>query len=96
MKCALEAFGQTVAKGYLGLLLLTVFSYPLIFVGGFLTLVAYVLDHAGLSRLLGLSGLIAYLVFSFVTAMFFSVYAWPHVSPVIGKVMDQLGEAAKS
>ena len=96
MKRALEAFGQTVAKGYLGLLLLTVFSYPLIFVGGFLTLVAYFLDNAGLSRLLGLSGLIGYLVFSFVTALFFSVYTWPHVSPVIDKVMEQLGEAAKS
>jgi hypothetical protein len=96
MKRALEAFGLAVAKAYFGFLLTIVYAFPIIFVGGFLALLAYVLDHAGLSRLLGLSGLIAYLVFSFVAALFFSVYAWPHVSPVIDKVMDQLGEAAKS
>jgi hypothetical protein len=88
MKRALEAFGLTVAKTYLGSLV--------IFVGGLLWLLAYVLDHVGLSQPLGAAGLIGYLVFCFVAALFFLVYAWPHVSPVVGKVLDQLGDASKS
>jgi hypothetical protein len=96
MKRALEAAGLTVAKAYFGLLLTIVYAFPVIFVGGLLWLLAYVLDHAGLTQPFGAAGLIGYLVFCFVAALFFSVYAWPHVSPVIDKVMDQLGEAAKS
>jgi hypothetical protein len=96
MKRALEAFGLNVAKAYLGFLLCIVYAFPVIFVGGLLWLLAYVLDHSGLTQPLGAAGLIGYLVFCFVTGLFFSVYASPHASPVISKVMDQLGEASKS
>ena len=49
MKRALS-FGLTVAKTYLGFLLCIVCAFPVIFVGGFLALLAYVLDHAGLTQ----------------------------------------------
>lgn len=52
-----EAAGRTVAQTYLGFLAVSVLAYPLIFVGGLLTLMAYVLDHLGVSRLLGVAGM---------------------------------------
>jgi hypothetical protein len=93
MKRALEAFGLTVTKGYLGLLSLTVFAYPVIFVGGLIVLLAYVSDHVGLSRLLGVAGLFVFVVVCIGLVVFFQVYVWPHTKPVTDKVLDQLGKA---
>jgi hypothetical protein len=46
--------------------------------------------------LLGLAGLFVFVVISFGIALFFSVYAWPHIRPVINKVLDQLGWGSES
>jgi hypothetical protein len=96
MKRALEAFGRNVAKTYLGLLLCIVYVFPVIFVGAFIALLAYVFDHIGLGRLIGITELILFVVISFAAALFFSAYVWPLVSAAIGNVMDELGEASKS
>jgi 4-hydroxybenzoate polyprenyltransferase len=45
---------------------------------------------------LGKGALLGLFVVGFGIALFFSVYVWPRVGPVIGKVMDQLGDASKS
>lgn len=87
---ALEAVGRNVAKFYLGLLALAVLAYPFIFVLAAIALLAFIFDHIGLSRLLGFPGLLVFVVISFGMALFFSVYVWPHISPVTGKVFDQL------
>jgi hypothetical protein len=44
---------------------------------------------------LGRSALVGLFVIGFGVALFFSVYVWPRVSEVIGKIIDQLGEASK-
>jgi hypothetical protein len=94
MKRALEAFGLFVARAYLSALIAAVYAFPLIFVGGLLWLLDRVFVYAGLYHLLGgVVGSISYLALCFAVALFFSVYSWPHVREVIGKVIDQLGKA---
>jgi hypothetical protein len=66
-----------------------IFAYPVIFVGAGIALLAYVLDEIGLHRLLGLAGLFIFVVISFGVVWFFLAYAWPHISPVVDRVLDQ-------
>jgi len=92
MKRALEA--------YLVALLLIVRVFPGIFVFAVWALLAlilgFIMDSLELSRTLIVYALVGLFVVGFGVALFFSVYAWPRLSEVIGKIMDQLGEASKS
>jgi len=100
MKHMLEAFGSGVAKPYLGSLAIIVSFFPAIFVCAIWALLGYVLgsiiDSLELSGALGVYAVVGMFVIGFGVALFFSVYVWPRVSDVISKVLDQLGEAAKS
>jgi hypothetical protein len=93
MKHMLEAFARGFAKTYLGLLVIIVYIFPAIFVCAAWALLAFIVDSLELN---GLYGLGLFVIGFFGMVVFFGVYVWPRVSDVIGKVMDQLGEAIKS
>jgi hypothetical protein len=99
MQRALEAFSRG-ANTYQGVLVIVVYVFPVISVFAAWALLGYILgyimDSLELSRAFGKGVLVGLFVVGFGMALFFSVYVWPRVSPVIGKVMDQLGEAIKS
>jgi hypothetical protein len=98
MKRALEAFGRTVAQTYLAAVAITVYAFPVIFVIAMWALVGYalafIMDGLGVSRALGKGVLVVVFGIGFGVALFFSVYVWPRVSEVIGKIFDLIGEAA--
>jgi hypothetical protein len=100
MKRMLEAFSRGVANTYLGALAITVFFFPAIFVVATWALLGYILgfiiDSLELNRALGVYALVGFFVVGFSLALFFSVYVWPRVSEVIGKIIDQLGEATRA
>jgi hypothetical protein len=95
MKRALEAFSRTVAQAYLATLMLITYAFPVIFVFAAWVVLGIIIDSLELSRALGKGVLIGLFVIGFGMALFFSVYVWPRVSPMIGKVMDALGETEK-
>ena len=84
----LDRAGRWVAELYITTLVLVVFAFPFIFCAGPIFLAAWLLD-VGSGRL-GLFG--AFLVFWFFALLFFSVFAWPHISPRIGKALDELSK----
>jgi hypothetical protein len=98
MKRTLEAFGRTVARTYLAALAIVVYAFPVIFVIAMWALVGYalafIMDGLGVSRTLGKGVLVVVFGIGFGAALFFSVYVWPRVSEVIGKIFDLIGEAA--
>ena len=91
LKEKLDRAGRWLARLYISTLALTIFAFPLIFAAGFIFLAAIVADALGLQHF-GLLSLGLFAAFCFLSLLFFSVYAWPHISPVTAKVTDQLKE----
>jgi hypothetical protein len=91
LKEKLDGAGRWLARLYISTLALTILAFPFIFGVGFIFLAALVADALGLQHF-GLLSLGLFAAFCFLSLLFFSVYAWPHISPVIAKVTDQLKE----
>ena len=70
---------------YIGPLGLTVWAFPAIFVVGFTFLAAFILDAVGVGRI-GIAALALFIVLWFAAFLFFSAFAWPHISPTIDKI----------
>jgi DNA-binding XRE family transcriptional regulator len=82
---ALNSAGKSIASLYIAFLFLAIFfAFPVIFVGGFIFLEAFIFDAVGLGHL-GI-GLISFFGISLFWVVFFSAYAWPHIAPLIDEL----------
>lgn len=90
IKAALAKAGKGTARLYISTLWLVIFVFPLIFCGGFIFAGAMIADGLGVGHL-GLTGLFLFVGASLLGVLFFSVFAWPHVSSEVGRALDALG-----
>ena len=85
----LDSAGRWAARLYISTLALTVLVFPFIFGAGFIFGAAFACDALGLQHF-GIISLGVFAVGCFLALLFFSAYAWPHISPVVSKAFDQL------
>jgi hypothetical protein len=87
MKETFNRAGKWLARLYIGFVSLVVFMFPLVFGAGFIFLTAWTADALLPHSLLVLAFVAVFCLFGLV---FFSAFAWPHISPVVDKLLDVL------
>ncbi|HUI13125.1 MAG TPA: hypothetical protein VL048_06615 [Xanthobacteraceae bacterium] len=89
IKATLSKAGKETARLYIEILYLGILVFPVIFCRGSIFVMAMIADGIGLGHF-GLLGLLIFVCFSFIAVAFFSIFAWPHISPEVGKALDTL------
>jgi hypothetical protein len=89
IKATLAKAGKVTAWLYVSTLCLSILIFPLIFCGGLIYIAAMIVDGVGFGHF-GIAGLLLFFGASFLALLFFSIFAWPHISPVVGKALAVL------